>query len=53
MTAFQIEDKVFREYTKKKIINASLQKPAIPDILKEVDTQLRSYQMQKRFPSNE
>ena len=25
--SFQIEDKVFREYTKKKIINASLQKP--------------------------
>jgi len=45
---------VFREYTKKKIINASLQKPiGISDILKEVDTQLRSYPMQKRVASNE
>jgi DNA-binding NtrC family response regulator len=54
ITAFQIDDKVFREYTKKKIINASLQKPiGIHDLLKEVDTQLHSYEMQKRFPSNE
>jgi DNA-binding NtrC family response regulator len=49
MTAFQIEDKVFREYTKKKIINAFLQKPiGIHDLLK-VDTQLHSYEMQKNF----
>ena len=53
MTAFQIEDKVFREYTKKKIINAFLQKPiGIHDLLKEVNTQLHSYEMQKKFPSN-
>jgi DNA-binding NtrC family response regulator len=53
MTAFQIEDKVFREYTKKKIINAFLQKPiGIHDLLKEVDTQLHSYEMQKKFPSD-
>ena len=52
MTAFQIEDKVFREYTKKKIINASLQKPiGIHDLLKEVETQIHSYEMQKKFPS--
>ena len=52
MTAFQIEDKVFREYTKKKIINAFLQKPiGMHDLLKEVDTQLHSYEMQKKFPS--
>ena len=52
MTAFRIEDKVFREYTKKKIINAFLQKPiCIHDLLKEVDTQLHSYEMQKKFPS--
>ena len=52
MTAFQIEDKVFREYTKKKIINAFLQKPiGIDDLLKEVDTQLHSYEMQKKFSS--
>jgi two-component system cell cycle response regulator CpdR len=54
MTAFEIEDKVFREYTKKKIINAFLQKPiGIHDLLKEVDTQLHSYEMQKKYPSNE
>jgi len=53
MTAFQIEDKVFREYTKKKIINAFLQKPiGIHDLLKEVNTQLHSYEMQKKFPSD-
>ena len=52
MTAFQVEDKVFREYTKEKIINAFLQKPiGIHDILKEVNTQLRSYELQKKFPS--
>ena len=53
MTAFRIENKVFREYTKKKIINAFLQKPiGIHDLLKEVDTQLHSYEMQKKYPSN-
>ena len=53
MTAFQIEDKVFREYTKKKIINAFLQKPiGIHDLLKEVNTQLHSYEIQKKFPSD-
>ena len=52
MTAFQVEDKVFRQYTKEKIINAFLQKPiGIHDILKEVNTQLRSYEVQKKFPS--
>lgn len=52
MTAFQIDDKVFRDYTKKKIINAFLQKPiGMHDLLKEVDTQLHSYEMQRRFPS--
>jgi len=53
MTAFQIEDKIFREYTKKKIINAFLQKPiGMHDLLKEVNTQLHSYEMQKKFPSD-
>ena len=52
MTAFQIDDKVFLDYTKKKIINAFLQKPiGMHDLLKEVHTQLHSYEMQKRFPS--
>ncbi len=52
MTAFRLDDKMFREYTKNKIINAFLQKPiGIQDLLKEVDSQLDSYEMQKRFPS--
>jgi len=52
MTAFTIDDKMFREYTKNKIINAFLQKPiGIHDLLKEVDTQLHSYEMQRKFPS--
>ena len=52
MTAFQIEDKVFNENTKKKIINSFLQKPIdIHDLVKEVDTQLDAYEMQKKFPS--
>ena len=53
MTAFEIEDKIFREYTKSKIINSFLQKPIrIHDLLKEVNTQLHSYEMQKKFPSD-
>jgi DNA-binding NtrC family response regulator len=52
MTAFRIDDKMFRQYTKNKIINAFIQKPiGIQDLLKEVDTQLHSYEMQNRFPS--
>lgn len=44
MTAFQIDDKVFLDYSKEKIINAFLQKPiGMHDLLKEVDTQLHSY----------
>lgn len=52
MTAFQIDDMVFLDYTKKKIINAFLQKPiGMHDLLKEVNTQLHSYELQRRFPS--
>jgi two-component system cell cycle response regulator CpdR len=52
MTAFQIDDKVFLDYSKKKIINAFLQKPiGMHDLLKEVDTQLHSYELQRRCPS--
>ena len=52
MTAFEIDHQTFRDYIKKKIINAFLQKPiGIHDLIKEVDTQLHSYEMQKKFPS--
>ncbi len=51
MTAFTIEDGLFREYTKKKIINGFLQKPiALHDLLVEVTSQLDSYEMQKKYP---
>jgi hypothetical protein len=41
---------MFLEYTKKKIINAYIQKPIkINDLLDEVNTQLHSYETQKRF----
>jgi len=51
MTAFTIEDNLFREYTKKKIINGFLQKPiALHDLLIEVNTQLDSYEVQKKHP---
>ena len=51
MTAFAIDDRIFRKYTKK-IIDAFIQKPiSIQDLLKEVDTQLHSYEIQKKYPS--
>ena len=54
MTAFEKDDKIFREYTKKKIIDAFLQKPiGIHDLIKEVDTQLHNCENQKRhLPSD-
>ncbi len=52
MTAFEIDDKKFQEYTKMKIINGFLQKPiALHDLIKEVDTQLGAYELQKKYPS--
>lgn len=52
MTGFEIDDQKFREYTKKKIIDAYLQKPIrIQDLLKEVEAQLHDYENQKKFPS--
>ncbi len=52
MTAFEIDDTLFHEYTKKKIINGFLQKPiGLHDLIKEVNTQLDSYEVQKKYPS--
>jgi two-component system, cell cycle response regulator CpdR len=52
MTAFEIEDNLFHEYTKNKIIDAFLQKPiGLHDLIKEVNTQLDSYEVQKKYPS--
>ena len=50
MTAFEVEDKIFRDYTKNKIIDEFLQKPiGMHDLIEEVDTQLYSYENQKRL----
>ncbi|MGB8026482.1 MAG: response regulator [Nitrososphaeraceae archaeon] len=52
MTAFTIDDNLFQEYTKKNIINGFLQKPiGLHDLIKEVNTQLDSYELQKKYPS--
>jgi len=52
MTAFEIDDNLFQDYTKNKIINGFLQKPiGLHDLVKEVNTQLQSYEQQKQFPS--
>ena len=49
--AFRINDNLFQEYTKKKIIDGFVQKPiGLHDFIKEVDTQLQAYEMQKKFP---
>jgi DNA-binding NtrC family response regulator len=49
--AFRIDDTLLQDYTKKKIINGFVQKPiGLHDFIKEVDTQLKSYEMQKKFP---
>lgn len=52
MTGFDIDDDIFRTYTKKEIINGFVQKPVrIYDLIKEVDTQVQSYEIQKRIPT--
>jgi response regulator RpfG family c-di-GMP phosphodiesterase len=52
MTAFTIDDDIFQEYTKKKIIDGYIQKPiGLHDLLKEVDTQLQYYEIQKKYSS--
>jgi DNA-binding NtrC family response regulator len=52
MTAFEIDDNLFHEYTKTKIINGFLQKPiGLHHLIKEVNTQLDSYEVQRKFPS--
>jgi DNA-binding NtrC family response regulator len=52
MTAFEIDDNLFHEYTKRKIINGFLQKPiGFHDLIKEINTQLDSYEVQRKYPS--
>ena len=52
-TAFTIDEKLFQDYTKKRIINGFLQKPiGLHDLVLEVNTQLDSYEIQKKYPSS-
>jgi DNA-binding NtrC family response regulator len=48
MTTFDVDDRLFQEYSKKEIINGFAQKPVSLQILvHEVSDQLHSYEMQK------
>lgn len=52
MTAFDVEDELFQEYTKKEIINGFAQKPIkLETLFKEINAQLHSYEMQKIYAS--
>jgi DNA-binding NtrC family response regulator len=52
MTAYDIEDTIFHDYTKKEIINGFFQKPVrLTNLVEKVHTQLHSYEMQKTYPS--
>jgi len=52
MTAFEVQDKIFHEFTEKEIINSFIQKPIrMPDLIQEVDIQLRSYRAKRNYPS--
>jgi two-component system, cell cycle response regulator CpdR len=49
MTGFEINDEVFKDYNKKEIINTFLQKAiSLDNLIKEVNTQLHLYELQKR-----
>jgi len=49
MTAFAVDDKIFHEYSEKKIINGFLQKPIrINDLIKEAKSQLHAYESQSQ-----
>ena len=52
MTAFEVEDKLFQEYSKKEIIDGFARKPiSLGNLLKEVSAQLHSYELLKIPPS--
>ena len=52
MTAFDVNDKLFQEYSKKEIINGFAQKPIrLETLVQEVSAQLHSYEMQKIYAS--
>ena len=46
MTAFDLDDKLFREYTKREIINGFLQKPIkLEDLRLEANTQIHAHEI--------
>jgi DNA-binding NtrC family response regulator len=48
MTAFEIDDNLFQEYSKKEIINAFVQKPIrLDDLFVVVNNELHTYELQK------
>jgi two-component system response regulator (stage 0 sporulation protein F) len=47
MTAYEVDDVVFKEYVKKEIINGFLQKPIRLDNMREVNNQLRYFESRK------
>jgi DNA-binding NtrC family response regulator len=52
MTAFDVEDKLFQDYTKKEIINGFAQKPiTLETLVQEVSGQLHLYEMQNVYSS--
>lgn len=49
MTAFQLDDTMFKDYAQKQIINGFLQKPIrLSELRVEVNNQLHAYELQKR-----
>ena len=46
MTAFDVDDRLFDEFTKKQVINGFLQKPIkLQNLLSEVNKQINAYQV--------
>ena len=51
MTALEVQDNIFSDYTKKEIINGFFQKPVrLNDLIKEVHEQLHSYEIKRIIP---
>ncbi|HVE37800.1 MAG TPA: response regulator [Nitrososphaeraceae archaeon] len=52
ITAFEIEDTIFHDYTKKEIINGYFQKPVrLTNLIEEAIRNYIPYEMQKTYPS--
>ena len=52
MTAFDMEDAMLSDYTKREIINEFFQKPVrLTDLIEVVHSELHTYQIQKRIPT--